>query len=36
LSPWPEDGFGTERIRVLLERLGNPQRAFDAVHIVGS
>jgi dihydrofolate synthase/folylpolyglutamate synthase len=36
LSPWPEDGFGTERMRALLDRLGNPQRAFDAVHVVGT
>ncbi len=36
LSPWPADGFGTERMVALLERLGNPQRAFRAVHVVGS
>jgi dihydrofolate synthase/folylpolyglutamate synthase len=36
LSPWPADGFGTERMRVLLERLGNPQRSFEAVHVVGT
>jgi dihydrofolate synthase/folylpolyglutamate synthase len=36
LSPWPTDGFGTERMCALLERLGNPQRSFDAVHIVGT
>ena len=36
LSPWPADGFGTERMRALLERLGDPQRAFDAVHVVGT
>ncbi|HET7137252.1 MAG TPA: hypothetical protein VFI04_02765 [Gaiellaceae bacterium] len=36
LSPWPTDGFGTERMTVLLERLGNPQRAFRAVHVVGT
>src|SRR6476660_4675364 len=36
LSPWPTEGFGTERMRALLERLGNPQRAFDAVHVVGT
>jgi len=36
LSPWPRDGFGTERMRALLERLGNPQRSFDAVHVVGT
>src|SRR5436305_872164 len=36
LSPWPTDGFGTERMRALLERLGNPQRSFDSVHVVGT
>ena len=36
LSPWPEDGFGTERMRALLARLGNPERSFDAVHVVGT
>jgi dihydrofolate synthase / folylpolyglutamate synthase len=36
LSPWPADGFGTERMRALLERLGSPQQAFDAVHVVGT
>jgi dihydrofolate synthase / folylpolyglutamate synthase len=36
LSPWPKDGFGTERMVELLDRLGNPQRSFEAVHIVGT
>jgi dihydrofolate synthase/folylpolyglutamate synthase len=36
LSPWPRDGFGTERMRVLLDRLGNPQRGLDTVHVVGT
>ncbi len=36
LSPWPADGFGTERMRALLARLGNPERAFEAVHVVGT
>jgi dihydrofolate synthase/folylpolyglutamate synthase len=36
LSPWPVDGFGTERMRALLERLGNPERTFEAVHVVGT
>jgi dihydrofolate synthase/folylpolyglutamate synthase len=36
LSPWPADGFGIERMRELLDRLGNPQRAFEAVHVVGT
>ena len=36
LSPWPKDGFGTERMVALLDRLGNPQRVFEAVHVVGT
>ena len=36
LSPWPADGFGTDRMRELLDRLGNPQRAFAAIHVVGT
>jgi len=36
LSPWPSDGFGLERIRELLGRLGDPQRAYRAVHVVGT
>jgi dihydrofolate synthase/folylpolyglutamate synthase len=36
LSPWPTDGFGTERMVALLERLNNPQRSFEAVHVVGT
>ncbi|MDX6477086.1 MAG: dihydrofolate synthase / folylpolyglutamate synthase [Gaiellaceae bacterium] len=36
LSPWPTDGFGTERMRALLARLGNPERSFEAVHVVGT
>ncbi|MGH3002101.1 MAG: bifunctional folylpolyglutamate synthase/dihydrofolate synthase [Gaiellaceae bacterium] len=36
LSPWPADGFGTGRMRALLARLGEPQRSFDAVHVVGT
>jgi dihydrofolate synthase/folylpolyglutamate synthase len=35
LSPWPEE-FGLGRIRALLERLGNPERRFEAIHVVGS
>jgi dihydrofolate synthase/folylpolyglutamate synthase len=35
LSPWPEE-FGLERMRALLEALGNPERAFPAVHVVGT
>jgi dihydrofolate synthase/folylpolyglutamate synthase len=36
LSPWPRDGFGLERIRALLAELGDPQRAYPAVHVVGT
>ena len=35
LSPWPEE-FGLERINALLRKLGDPQRAFPAIHIVGT
>jgi dihydrofolate synthase/folylpolyglutamate synthase len=36
LSPWPTDGFGLERIQALLARLGDPQRTYRAVHVVGT
>ena len=36
LSPWPVDGFGTERMVELLARLGDPQRQFRSVHVVGT
>ena len=35
LSPWPEE-FGLGRIHQLLERLGHPERAYPAVHVVGT
>jgi dihydrofolate synthase/folylpolyglutamate synthase len=35
LSPWPKE-FGLGRIRALLETLGNPERSFDSIHVVGS
>jgi dihydrofolate synthase / folylpolyglutamate synthase len=35
LSPWPKE-FGLGRMRALLEQLGNPERTFDSVHVVGS
>jgi dihydrofolate synthase/folylpolyglutamate synthase len=35
LSPWPEE-FGIERMEHLLAELGEPQRAFLAIHIVGT
>jgi dihydrofolate synthase/folylpolyglutamate synthase len=36
LSPWPQDGFGTERMRALLRDLGEPQERFPAIHVVGT
>ncbi len=36
LSPWPSEGFGLARMTALLDVLGNPQRSFDAIHVVGT
>jgi dihydrofolate synthase/folylpolyglutamate synthase len=36
LSPWPAEGFGLERMHTLLARLGDPQRRYDAIHVVGT
>jgi dihydrofolate synthase/folylpolyglutamate synthase len=36
LSPWPTGGFGLARMRALLAALGDPQRAYEAVHVVGT
>jgi dihydrofolate synthase/folylpolyglutamate synthase len=36
LSPWPADGFGLDRIHALLAELGDPQRRYPAVHVVGT
>ena len=36
LSPWPADGFGLDRMWALLDALDNPQRAYPAVHVVGT
>jgi dihydrofolate synthase/folylpolyglutamate synthase len=36
LSPWPEDGFGLDRMKALLAELGDPQLAYPAVHVVGT
>lgn len=36
LSPWPEDGFGLERMNALLTALDEPQHGFPAVHVVGT
>jgi dihydrofolate synthase/folylpolyglutamate synthase len=35
LDPWPEE-FGLDRMHVLLGVLGDPQRAFPSVHVVGT
>jgi dihydrofolate synthase/folylpolyglutamate synthase len=36
LDPWPTDGFGIERMRTLLRELGEPQKRFPAIHVVGT
>ena len=35
LSPWPEE-FGLDRMHELLAQLGNPERAYPSVHVVGT
>jgi dihydrofolate synthase / folylpolyglutamate synthase len=35
LDPWPEE-FGLERMRRLLARVGDPQLAYPAIHVVGT
>jgi dihydrofolate synthase / folylpolyglutamate synthase len=35
LSPWPEE-FGLDRMRELLRDLGEPQRAYPSIHVVGT
>ncbi len=35
LTPWPEE-FGLDRMGSLLDALDHPERAFPAVHVVGS
>ncbi|HEY7003103.1 MAG TPA: Mur ligase family protein [Gaiellaceae bacterium] len=35
LSPWPQE-FGLERMRRLLAEVGDPQKAFPAIHVVGT
>jgi len=35
LTPWPEE-FGLGRMRKLLRRLGDPQLAYRAIHVVGT
>jgi dihydrofolate synthase/folylpolyglutamate synthase len=35
LSPWPEE-FGLERMQRLLADLGDPQRRYPSIHVVGT
>ncbi len=35
LSPWPEK-FGLDTMRALLAELGDPQRAYPSIHVVGT
>jgi dihydrofolate synthase/folylpolyglutamate synthase len=35
LDPWPEE-FGLDRMRELLAALGDPQRAYPSIHVVGT
>jgi dihydrofolate synthase / folylpolyglutamate synthase len=35
LSPWPEE-FGLDTMRELLAELGDPQRAYPSIHVVGT
>lgn len=35
LSPWPEK-FGLDTMRALLAELGNPERAYPSIHVVGT
>jgi dihydrofolate synthase/folylpolyglutamate synthase len=36
LSPWPQDGFGLDRIKAVLAELGNPQLRYPSIHVVGT
>ena len=36
MSPWPRDGFGLDRMCLLLAELGDPQLRFPAIHVVGT
>jgi dihydrofolate synthase/folylpolyglutamate synthase len=36
MSPWPRDGFGLERMKRLLDELGDPQDGYPAIHVVGT
>jgi dihydrofolate synthase / folylpolyglutamate synthase len=35
LSPWPKE-FGLERMHALIRELGDPQRAYPSIHVVGT
>ncbi len=35
LSPWPDE-FGLGRMHALLDALGHPERAYPAIHVVGT
>jgi dihydrofolate synthase / folylpolyglutamate synthase len=35
LSPWPKE-FGLERMHALVRELGDPQRAYPSIHVVGT
>lgn len=35
LDPWPEE-FGLDRMRALLAALGDPQRSYPSIHVVGT
>ncbi|HYY03139.1 MAG TPA: Mur ligase family protein [Gaiellaceae bacterium] len=35
LSPWPKE-FGLERMQALVRELGDPQRAYPSIHVVGT
>jgi dihydrofolate synthase/folylpolyglutamate synthase len=35
LDPWPEE-FGVDRMRALLGALGDPQRSYPSIHVVGT
>lgn len=35
LSPWPEE-FGLDRMRALLAALGEPEKQYGAIHVVGT
>jgi dihydrofolate synthase / folylpolyglutamate synthase len=35
LSPWPKE-FGLERMQELVSELGEPQRAYPSIHVVGT